>query len=216
MKRFEGSPDAEIRVCVVLGDWDRRRAREACGALRDEILRAHGGPDHPASEIRRTDLGKPYLPDLPQLDWSASSCEGAIGIATCIGGRVGLDLESPRTELVDDRLVRACFSAEEYELWRDLIRQDPSGFFEIWVRKEAALKCLGVGLHGEPRRTSVGRTGEGWVRGACGDAGVFHVRSLEGLTNMSAAVASDRPRPISLRVRLAEEPRAITGPASAR
>lgn len=216
MKRFENNPNAAICVRIVLGRWDRPRARLACRAMRDEVLRELSGLDEPASRIHRSAFGKPYLDGLSGLNWSASSCEHAIGIATCTEGAVGLDLESLRTELVDDRLVRCCLTTEELERWKDPIGLDPTLFLELWVRKEAALKCLGVGLHGAPNRTSVGGPGEDWARGACEDMGVFHVRSILGLTGICAGIASDRSRPVSVSVRWADYPQTITGLACAR
>lgn len=193
---------SEILARIIIGRWERMRAREVCRVLRDEVLREVCGLDDLAPLLRRTALGKPYLEGLRGLHWSSSSCERAVGVAVSTDGPVGFDLESRHEGLIDDHLLRACLTGSEFERWNGACRADPDLFFRLWTRKEAALKCLGCGLHGSPGRTDVGEPSTGWFEG-CASEGVFHVRSIECEPGVAGAIASDEPRSVRVEMRRA-------------
>ncbi len=143
--------NSPITVHLRTGKWDRIGARAACRAMRDEVLRKLTGIDDPSRSIERSRFGKPFLPGVPDLNWSATSCAGFTAIAVCHGASVGLDAECVRPDLVDKTLIERCLAPEESD-FAEVIAFDPDRFFDVWVRKEAALKQLGYGLHLEPHR----------------------------------------------------------------
>ena len=206
---------SEILVRIRVGQWDGMRGRELCRVLRDEVLREVSGLDDLEPLLRRTAFGKPYLEGLTGLHWSSSSCERAVGVAVSTDGPVGFDLESVREGLVDDHLLRACLTGSEYEHWKGACGADPALFFRLWTRKEAALKCLGCGLHGSPSRTDVGEPSTAWFEG-CATDGAYHVRSIECGAGVAGAIASDRPRLVRVEVYRESDDRRVSASECAR
>lgn len=195
---------SRVHISIELGDWNRQQARAAARLLRDRVLRELTGHDDPARLIQRTAMGKPFLPDHPEISWSCSSCGGATGIAWGLSRALGFDIEGLNPELIDDDLVRRCLTPNEQSVHSAAIRADPSRFFEIWTRKEAALKCIGTGLHLLPDAVEVGlsarQSPEAWSPVAAANHPACFVRSLIPTGNIHLAVASDQPAEIVMSV----------------
>ncbi len=119
----------------------RRAFRRYCGAF---VLGSPGS----LSEIvfEETDKGRPYLPDLPDVWFSFSSCRfGFLGAWSLTHG-IGIDLED-RKNLEAVELARRYFTEAEAKVVEGasgLARQRT--FFQHWCLKEAALKSIGEGL----------------------------------------------------------------------
>ena len=153
-------PEASSRCASILSDTERQRAhrfvteeskshfkqrrafRRYCGAL---ALRTH----RPLSQIafKETKKGRPYLPDLPdvQFSFSSSSC-GFLG-AWSSTHLIGVDIEDQTRKLETVELAQQFFSPVEAKVVEDsdgLARQRT--FFQLWSLKEAALKSIGEGL----------------------------------------------------------------------
>ncbi len=111
------------------------------------VLGARLGIPPEAVELRMTPLGRPFLDRAWGIDFSTSHDDGLAVIAVTSGRRVGLDVERLRS--LDDALdlARTSMTAREVAL---LEGQPASvrarGFLELWTRKEAVAKALGVGL----------------------------------------------------------------------
>ena len=78
--------------------------------------------------------GKPYIPGGPEFSLSHSGTLAVIALADV---PVGADAEKDRP-VGDAVRLRALTGAE---------RADSRDFLFFWTRKEAALKCLGTGVH---------------------------------------------------------------------
>ncbi len=156
------SPDTEVtRHCAsVLSDTELQRAdrfvtedlkahfkqrrafRRYCGAL---VL----GSPRPLSRIvfKETEKGRPYLPELPDVWFSFSSCRfGFLGAWSATHG-IGIDLEDQTRKLEAAELAGRFFSEAEAKAVEELdgltrLRT----FFQLWSLKEAALKSIGEGL----------------------------------------------------------------------
>jgi phosphopantetheine--protein transferase-like protein len=120
----------------------RRAFRRYCGAL------ALAAP-RPLSQIefQETETGRPYLPDLPDVWFSFSSCRFGFLGAWSSTYAVGVDIEDPTRSLEAIELARRFFSQAEAKAVREadgLARQRT--FFQLWSLKEAALKSIGEGL----------------------------------------------------------------------
>lgn len=81
--------------------------------------------------IEKTERGKPFFPDLPELFFSVSHTKTHV-MAALGGAECGCDIETLRP--VRDRLPRRVCAAEELSQF---------DFFELWVLKESYLKLLG-------------------------------------------------------------------------
>ena len=120
----------------------RRAFRRFCGAT---AL----GSSQPLSQIifEETKNGRPYLPDLPGVWLSFSSCRfGFLGAWSSTHG-IGVDLEDQTKDLEAVELAHWFFSGAEANTV-----EGASGFkrlrtfFQFWSFKEAALKSIGEGL----------------------------------------------------------------------
>jgi 4'-phosphopantetheinyl transferase len=127
---------------------DRRRYVGAHVALR-EILGSYLEKSGVEVRLIAGPHGKPSL-DAPGDSWLqfnlAHSHEGAL-IACARGLEVGIDLEWIRENVDADLIVASSFSADERAEWAVLSAAERhTAFFAGWVRKEAYVKALGVGL----------------------------------------------------------------------
>ncbi len=120
----------------------RRAFRRFCGA-------AALGSSQPLSQIgfEETENGRPYLPDLPDIWFSFSSCRfGLLGAWSRTHG-IGVDLEDQTRNLEAAELAHRYFSEAEANVVEGsggLVRLGT--FFQLWTLKEAALKSIGEGL----------------------------------------------------------------------
>jgi phosphopantetheinyl transferase len=120
----------------------RRAFRRYCGAF------ALGTPRSLSQIVfRETDKGRPYLPDLPNVWFSFSSCRFGFLGAWSSTHQIGIDLEDQTRNLEVVELAEQFFSQAEAKAVRavgGLTRQRT--FYQLWSLKEAALKSIGEGL----------------------------------------------------------------------
>lgn len=91
-----------------------------------------------AAPVARTPRGKPYIEGERPFNLSHSGRLAALAIAS---RPVGVDVQVLGP--VRENTVRRVLTEAEYA-WQTARPRD--GFIQLWTRKEAALKCLGVGL----------------------------------------------------------------------
>jgi phosphopantetheinyl transferase len=153
-------PEASWRCVSVLSDTELQRAdrfvtedgkahfkqrrafRRYCGAL---VL----GSPRPLSRIvfKETEKGRLYLPDLPDVWFSFSSCQFGFLGAWSSTHRIGVDLEDQTRNLEAAELAQQFFSQAEVKAVKavgGLARLRT--FYQLWSLKEAALKSIGEGL----------------------------------------------------------------------
>lgn len=122
--------------------------------------------------IRVTPDGKPYLAsdgldvlgELPEI--SVSHVEGeAVAVAARAGRPVGIDREMFGRVALQD-LLAAGFSADEQALLADTDANQETSVLQAWCAKEAAAKCVGTGLNGQPRSFVVSAMDDqqGWAQ----------------------------------------------------
>lgn len=98
--------------------------------------------------IGKTQLGKPIIktPNYLNLDLSISHSSNYLVIGICDCGMIGVDIELLKD--LDFEIFKNCLSVNE-EMYINSgkeIAQRLENFYEIWTRKEACLKTLGIGL----------------------------------------------------------------------
>jgi acyl transferase domain-containing protein/phosphopantetheinyl transferase len=131
-------------------------------AARAWIHRHSGVLLYPADVVIRPDpAGKPWVAheELEGLPVPQVSLTHAGGYTVAAAGPpewpLGIDLEAYGRIAVDDFIVGA-FSDGERALFQGLHGADREGtVLRLWCAKEAAAKCLGVGLNGRPREFEV-------------------------------------------------------------
>ena len=116
----------------------------AAGILLDAGLKEYGRRE---ADMRYafTDMGKPYFPDMPAIEFSVSHSGTKAGV--CFSERViGFDLEKIKD--IDLAIAKRFFHENEYA---DILRTESEQeriehFFRFWTVKESCLKAAGVGL----------------------------------------------------------------------
>jgi 4'-phosphopantetheinyl transferase len=146
-----------------LTDWLDSAERTRCAAYGREILRrrfvaAHAAlrlilgrvlGRHPAEIIfRRNAWGRPEMPEGPAFNLSHAGPQALIAVSG--QQAIGVDIE-----LLERKMSREVYdavtSAEEHQ-----DRADAGDRLRLWVRKEAVLKALGLGLSFAPQAVTVG------------------------------------------------------------
>lgn len=87
---------------------------------------------------------KPVLMSDKRVDFNISHTRNAILCAISLIGNVGVDIEKislPNTDIMD-----YCFHNEEIEYVVAAEKERAIRFFEVWTRKEAYMKKLGLGI----------------------------------------------------------------------
>ncbi|MGC9219946.1 MAG: 4'-phosphopantetheinyl transferase family protein [Solirubrobacteraceae bacterium] len=95
-----------------------------------------------------TALGKPYLPNHPNLHVSVAHCRGLIVAASTGAGAIGVDVEPlPVAPTSARRVCRRLFTSSE-SAWLDGLAEPDFAvrFAQAWTIKEAIGKALGTGV----------------------------------------------------------------------
>jgi phosphopantetheinyl transferase len=140
-------------VAAVVSDDDRTRAAQMGTRRRVQHLAGRAllrlaverSTERPAKEHRFTTRagGKPDCLDGPAISVSHSGALLACAVAPA--GEVGIDIQFPARHHHTEEIARAWFTPAECS-W--LQRAPRDAFYQLWVLKEAYLKCLGSGLAG--------------------------------------------------------------------
>jgi len=126
------------------------------GLLRG-LLARYLGVDPAALVFQQNAYGKPLLGNPSLIEFNVSHSGETLLIAVSAERPVGVDAERIDDAPISGAEAERVLAPDERAYWGRL----PAGaradfFFQTWVRKEAALKALGVGLQIEPNTFSVG------------------------------------------------------------
>jgi 4'-phosphopantetheinyl transferase len=141
--------------------------------------------------------GKPELAGGATRQWphfNVSHSETVAVMAVSASHEVGVDVERVRADVLWWDIAERFFSATEVDAIGQVPRADQrKAFFDCWVRKEAYLKGLGVGLRRSTTDFAVPVFGLG---GAVEDPGLvspptWYVYGLDIDSGFSAAMATD-------------------------
>ena len=97
--------------------------------------------------IHKTEHGKPYLFDYPDLKFNLSHTSDKMLVAIGWNRDLGVDIEvhKPRANLA--ALVEKCFADEEKHYWQNLPESEKTpAFYRLWTHKEAFVKATGRGI----------------------------------------------------------------------
>ncbi|HVZ44388.1 MAG TPA: 4'-phosphopantetheinyl transferase superfamily protein [Ramlibacter sp.] len=182
----------------------RRRFVAARAALR-EILGSQLAVGPREVEFHYTGEGKPRLRDRADWHFSVSHSQELCMIAVSRDSRIGIDVEATaaRARMIQAEEVTHALHPAEQEALAALGREArQAAFYRCWVRKEALLKALGVGLAGGLDRFAVSIGNEARLIGsdpALADASGWTLVALDG-EDYAAALAIEcgaaKPRPL--------------------
>lgn len=134
------SPSRQARAEQYRFEQDRLLCL-AAGVLLDRGLQAYGLRERNVT-ISRTQAGKPFLPDFPDLHFSLSH-SGSRAAAAFSDRPIGCDLE--RLRPISFPLAQNRFCPEEFAFLQASPQPDLD-FCRIWTCKESFFKALGTGL----------------------------------------------------------------------
>jgi 4'-phosphopantetheinyl transferase len=130
----------------IKNDLLHKRFVESHGRLRNVLAQTLNEPPE-LINIKKTDHGKPYLVDRPELVFNLSHSESTMVIALAWNCQLGVDIEYCKSRTSLAGLVDKCFADEEIAYWNNLPEdQKVSEFYRFWTRKEAFVKATGRGI----------------------------------------------------------------------
>ncbi|MER8002637.1 4'-phosphopantetheinyl transferase superfamily protein [Streptomyces sp. NPDC095613] len=156
--------------------------------------------------LARTPLGRPVLPDRPDIGISLSHTGGLLAVAVSALGPVGVDTERAGRPTGPELAGRVCAPGELLHLAGLPARDHADAVLRLWTLKEAYVKALGTGLRVSLRGIGFDAIGgpspsgpRGWsfttrevrvyIDGGAGDAGTSYHVSAAHLTSPHATAA---------------------------
>jgi 4'-phosphopantetheinyl transferase len=144
--------NAAARNVLIAADYQqlssRRELRERqllMRAFRRRLLAEILDCDSATLIFSQTADGKPWLPQH-RLSFNLSHSRNALALAWSYDGiALGVDIEDRERRLRMSELAAHCFSAAEMAAW-ETQGCSKEQWLLIWTRKEALLKCAGIGL----------------------------------------------------------------------
>ena len=110
-------------------------------------------------EIETNKYGKPEISSChaKSIFFNLAHTDEFVLYGFSSSNRLGVDIENILPGPILPNEIRRVLSKNEIEAWEKLPESEQgASFFQTWVRKEAVLKALGVGLAIEPATFSVG------------------------------------------------------------
>lgn len=97
--------------------------------------------------LDKSEHGKPFLVDYPDLCFNLSHCADKVIIAIAYHCDLGVDIEYCKSRRNLSGLVDKCFADEEKHYWQQLPEAEQEfAFYRFWTRKEAFVKATGTGI----------------------------------------------------------------------
>jgi len=118
----------------------------AHGLLRETLA---GYINEPAAQLKlmKTEFGKPFLADYPELNFNISHSGDSLAIAVAQQCQLGIDVEYYKPRDTWTGMVKKCFAPEEADYWHSLNKSEQGrAFYQFWVKKEALVKAQGKGI----------------------------------------------------------------------
>ncbi|MDO9271139.1 MAG: 4'-phosphopantetheinyl transferase superfamily protein [Methylobacter sp.] len=179
----------------IKNDLLHRRYVEVHGRLRNILAQTLNQPPEQIN-IKKTEHGKPYLADMPELVFNLSHSASVMVIALGWNCQLGVDIEccKPRTSLAG--LVDKCFAEEEIAYWHKLPEaQKTPEFYRFWTRKEAFVKATGRGIGLGLNRCVINPQNQSEflrVPADYGQASTWHVQDITLAQDICSALVTDK------------------------
>lgn len=140
------SEDEHKRAGRFVREQDRQRFIAARGYLRRLLSRyLQYLPEQLV--FTYNEYGKPALAGASELTFNLAHSEGLALYAVARQQPLGIDVEAIQATVEFEALLPRIASEAERRLWQTLPPAlQPLAFFQLWTRKEAVIKALGMGL----------------------------------------------------------------------
>jgi 4'-phosphopantetheinyl transferase len=146
--------------------------------------------------IKKTEHGKPYLVDYPELAFNISHSTDRVMIAIGWMRQLGVDIEVCKQRINLSGLVDKCFAEEEAAYWAKLPETLKNlEFYRFWTRKEAFVKATGHGIALGLNRCVINPDiPSEFLRVPClfGEASAWHVLDFNLGEGICSALATDK------------------------
>ncbi|MBI9021286.1 MAG: 4'-phosphopantetheinyl transferase superfamily protein [Verrucomicrobia bacterium] len=199
----------EVELCrSLLADEELARAAKffkpkdadrfiLCRGLLRRILGELLETDPSALVFSRNEHGKPFLADT-DVEFNVSHSRDRLLVAVSSGRALGVDIEFRRSGINMDAIAERWFAPEERAFFRGLENPE-EGFFDIWAKKEAYVKALGIGIFKELHAFAV-PLGDAPGFPSIGKNGEWFFQTLEIDPAYAAALVSKAPAvPVNLK-----------------
>jgi len=165
--------------------------------LQRRILASYLETEPGTLEFSRNENGKPFL-EGSDLQFNVSHSHDRLLIAITAGRAVGVDIEFRRDGVTMDSIAERWFSPSEHTFFQR--SENPQQvFFEIWSKKEAYVKALGLGIFHELNSFTV-PLGSDSLFPDPGKNGDWFFQTLEIDPAYAAAIVFEAPAvPVNLR-----------------
>ncbi len=136
----------EIHVWHLATELSGAEVTKAAHAAVARLLCTYAGWER-APVIERAEHGKPFAPELPELDFNLSHAGEHVLLAFARKQAVGVDLEYAERRVSLPEVARRFFAPAEARALEGVpVGRRQRAFLDVWTRKEAVLKALGAGL----------------------------------------------------------------------
>lgn len=139
-------PQERVDNILKINHIQGRREKVAAYELLVEMMREKGCLEQ-WPVFQYDENGKPHLSNYSGLHFNISHCKKAVAVALH-DSEVGIDVECRRA--VSQALMERVCCEEELSLIRSSAYAELE-FIRLWTRKEALLKCTGVGIREDLR-----------------------------------------------------------------
>lgn len=159
------------------------------------ILAAHLHVPEQDLQMTVSRFGKPRLP-ARDIEVSQSHSQDWSAVAVSAVGLIGIDIERWRPLANCRQLARHIMTDQEVRRFEDVPRElSARKFLELWIRKEAILKCVGLGLQQDPLTLHTG-----WDEQAVQFGGLYYyLNALPICGQLIGHIASPYPQQIIMR-----------------
>ncbi|MER9121206.1 4'-phosphopantetheinyl transferase superfamily protein [Mesorhizobium sp. M0954] len=159
------------------------------------ILAAHLHVPPKNLQVTISRFGKPRLP-AHNIEVSQSHSHDWSAVAVSAMSWVGIDVEHWRPLANCRRLARHIMTDQEARIFEEIAQElCARKFLELWTRKEAVLKCAGLGLYQDPRGLHTG-----WDEPAVQFNGLqYHLNALPVRGQLTGHLASHNRQQIIMR-----------------
>lgn len=131
-------------------DLDRKakiqQQKQAIYQFRNQLLSQHMQREIQNTDLSKTEYGKPYLEQFPQVTFNHSHSHKHYALAySDTVKQVGIDLEDLDRKVRFEALAQHAFHPDELRHWAEM-EYSEEFWFRVWTTKEAVLKASGLGI----------------------------------------------------------------------